>query len=74
MPPPRVFMQELHEPRIAKALAKANKVAESSKETTLPAESISESPEAMVVHSNWHTPFMIYLRTRGLPDNKDECE
>ena len=28
--PPGVFMQELHEPTIAKALAQANKVAESS--------------------------------------------
>jgi hypothetical protein len=28
--PTRVFLQELHEPSIAKALAKVNKVAESS--------------------------------------------
>jgi hypothetical protein len=34
-------MQEFHEPSTAKALAKVNKAAKSSKETTLPAESIS---------------------------------
>jgi hypothetical protein len=67
-------MQELHERSIAKALAKANKVTESSKETTPPAESIFESPEAMEVHSDWRTTFMIYLRTGGLPDDKDKRE
>jgi hypothetical protein len=43
MVPPGVFMQELHEPGIIKALAKANKLVESSKETLPPIESISES-------------------------------
>jgi ribonuclease HI len=72
--PAGVFMQEFHEPSIAKALAKANKAAESSQEITPPAESISESPEVMEVHSDWRTLFLIYLRTRGLPDDKDERE
>jgi hypothetical protein len=36
---------------ITKALAKANKAAESSLETMSSAESISESPEVMKVHS-----------------------
>jgi hypothetical protein len=67
-------MQELHERSIAKALAKANKATESSKETTPPAESIFESPEAMEVHSDWRMAFMIYLRTGGLPDDKDKRE
>ena len=67
-------MQELHEPSVAKALAKANKAAKSSKETMLPVESISESPEAMEVHSDLRTPFMIYLRTGGLPNDNDERE
>jgi hypothetical protein len=57
--PPAVFMQELHESTIAKALAKANKAVESSQETTSHVESISESPEVMEVNSDWHTPFMI---------------
>jgi hypothetical protein len=57
--PPAVFMQELHESTIPKALAKANKAAESSQETTSHVESISESPEVMEVNSDWHTPFMI---------------
>jgi hypothetical protein len=49
---PRVFMQELHEPSITKALAKARKVIESSRETTLPIVSISESPEGKEIHSD----------------------
>jgi hypothetical protein len=67
-------MQEFHEPSISKALAKANKVVESSQETTPPTESISESLGVMEVHSYWHTSFMIYLKTWGLPNDKDECE
>jgi hypothetical protein len=74
MVPPGIFMQELHEPSINKALAKANKAAESSQETTPPIESISESPEVMKIHSDWRTPFTIYLRTSGLPEDKDERE
>jgi hypothetical protein len=49
MVPPGVFIQELHEPSITKALAKASKVAESSQETTLPVEGISESSEVMKI-------------------------
>jgi hypothetical protein len=65
---------EAHEPTISKALAKANKVAESSQETPPPLDGITESPEVMEIHSDWHNPFMIYLRTGGLPDDKVECE
>jgi hypothetical protein len=67
-------MQELHEPSITEALTKANKAGESSTETTPLDESISESPEVMEVHLDWRTPFMIYLRTGGLPEDKDEHE
>jgi hypothetical protein len=74
MVPPEVFMQELHEPSITKALAKASKVVESSQETMPPIESTSESPEIMKIHSNWRTPFMIYLRMGGLPEDKYERE
>jgi hypothetical protein len=70
--PPRVFMQEIHESSITKALAKANKAVESCQETTPPTESISESPKVIEVHSNWCTLFMIYLRIGSLPDDKDE--
>jgi hypothetical protein len=49
MVPPGVFIQELHEPSTTKALAKASKVAESSQETTLPVEGISESSEVMKI-------------------------
>jgi hypothetical protein len=45
-------MQELHEPSITKALAKASKEAETSHETMPPIESISESPEVMKIHSD----------------------
>jgi hypothetical protein len=45
-------MQELHEPSITKALAKASKVAESSQETMPPVKSIFESPKVMEVHSD----------------------
>jgi hypothetical protein len=69
-----VFMQELHEPSINKALSKANKAAESAEETTPLDEGLFESPNVMTIHSNWRTLFMIYLRIGGLPDNKDEHE
>jgi hypothetical protein len=65
-------MQELHEPSIMKALAKANKAAKSSQETSPLIESIFESPDVMVIHSDWHIPFLIYLRTGGLTEDKDE--
>jgi ribonuclease HI len=74
MVPPWVFMHELHELSITKVLAKASKAVESSQETSLPIDSISESPEVMEIHSDWHTPFMIYLRIGGLPEHKDERE
>jgi hypothetical protein len=66
MVPTRVFLQKLHEPTISKALAKANKAVESSQETLPPLNSITESPEVMEIHSDWRTPFMIYLKTGGL--------
>jgi hypothetical protein len=65
-------MQELHEPSITKALAKGSKATESSHKTSSPIESIFESPEVMEIHSDWHTSFMIYLRTGGLPEDKDK--
>jgi hypothetical protein len=51
MVPTGVLLQKLHKSTMSKALAKANKAAESSK--------------AMEIYSDWHTPFMIYLRTGG---------
>jgi hypothetical protein len=65
-------MQELHEPSIAKALAKASTTAKSSQERPPPTESLSERHEVMEIHSDWRTPFMIYLSIRGLPEDKDE--
>jgi hypothetical protein len=47
-----VFLQELHEPTISKALTKANKVVESSPETPPPPDSIIESLEVMEIHSD----------------------
>jgi hypothetical protein len=67
-------MHEIHEPSITKALAKARKAVDSSQETSSPTERRFESPKVMEIHSNWHTPFIIYLRTGGLPEDKDECE
>jgi hypothetical protein len=72
--PTRVFLWELHEPSIANGLDKINKGAESSQEAPPPSESIIESPEVMEIHSNWRTPFMVYLRIGGLPKDKVECE
>jgi hypothetical protein len=69
-----IFMQEHHESSITKALAKASKTTESSQETTPLVQSITESPEVMEIHSDWCTPFMTYLRTGGLPEDKDEHE
>jgi hypothetical protein len=45
-----VFLQELHEPTISKALAKANKVAESSQETPPLLDRITKSLEVMEIH------------------------
>jgi hypothetical protein len=70
--PPGVFMQELHEPSIAKVFAKASKAVESSQEIPSSIEGISESPEVMEIHSDWRTTFMIYLRIGGLPEDKDK--
>jgi hypothetical protein len=47
MVPTGVFLQELHEPSISKALAKATKAANSSQETPPPSENVPEC----------HTPF-----------------
>jgi hypothetical protein len=69
-----VFLQELHEPSIVKALAKANKAIEPSKETLPPNEGITESPEVIEIHSDWCTPFMVYLKTTGLPEDKVKWE
>jgi hypothetical protein len=74
MVPTWVFLQELHEPRISRAIAKASKAAESSQEVPPPNESISESHEVMEIHSDWHTLFMMYLRIGGLPEDKVEHE
>jgi hypothetical protein len=45
-----VFLRKLHEPTISKALAKANKAAESSQVTLPSLNSITESPEVMEIH------------------------
>jgi hypothetical protein len=47
MVPTGVFLHELPEPSIVKALAKANKVAESSQETLSLNEGIAESPKVI---------------------------
>jgi hypothetical protein len=49
-------------------------VAESSWETPPPSDGITESLEVMKIHSDWRTPFMIYLRIGGLLEEKVECE
>jgi hypothetical protein len=43
-------------------------------ETPPPIKSKTESPEVMEMYSNWHTPFMIYFRTGGLPEDNVEWE
>jgi hypothetical protein len=40
-------------------------MAKSSQETPPPSKNITESPEVMEIHSDWHTPFTIYFRTRA---------
>jgi hypothetical protein len=70
MVPTRVFLHELHELSILKALGKATKMVKSSQETPPPSENIIESPEVMEIHSDWRTPFMIYFKTGGLPEDK----
>jgi hypothetical protein len=72
MVPVGVFLQELQKPSNSKALTKTSKAAESSQETPPPIESIYESPDVMESDSEWHTPFMIHLRTGGLPEEKNK--
>jgi hypothetical protein len=67
MVPTGVFLQELCEPSISKALAKTTKVAESSQETPPPSENIE-------IYSDWRISLMIYLRTGGLLEEKVERE
>jgi hypothetical protein len=74
MVPPGVFMQELHEPSINKAISKSNKTVESIDGTAAPADDKSNSSDIMMVDSDWRTPFMIYLKTGGFPEDKDERE
>jgi hypothetical protein len=70
MVPTGIFLQELHEPCISKALAMTTKMVESSQETPPPSENITESPEVMEIHSDWCTPFMIHFRIWGLLEDK----
>jgi hypothetical protein len=74
MVPTGVFLQKLHEPTIARALAKANKAVESSQETPPPLSILTESPEVMEIHSDWRTSFIIYLIIGGLLEDKVKCE
>jgi hypothetical protein len=76
MVPTWIFLQKLHEPTISKTVAKANKAAESSQETPTPPppDSIAESFKVMEIHSDWRTPFMIYLRIGSLLEDKVDCE
>jgi hypothetical protein len=45
-------------------------VAESSQETPPPTETITELLKVMEIHLDWRTPFIVYLRIGGLPDDK----
>jgi hypothetical protein len=74
MVPTVVFLYELHEPSISKALAKVAKAAKSSQENPPPYESTNETPEVMEIHSDRRTLFMTFLRTRGLPEDKADRE
>jgi hypothetical protein len=72
--PPVVFMQELHEPSISKTLFKAIKDAESVEGVAPSNDNEPESPNVMIVRLNWCTPFMMYLKTGDLHEDKDERE
>jgi hypothetical protein len=72
--PTWVFLQELHEPSISKALAKATKAAQSSQQTLPTKENITKSPEVMEIYSDCCTSLMIYLRTGGLLEDMVDCE
>jgi hypothetical protein len=52
MIPTGIFLQELHEPTISKALVKANKAVKSSQETLPPPDNITESHAVMEIHSD----------------------
>jgi hypothetical protein len=65
-------MQELLERSVTMVLAKANKVAESSQGIPPLTESISKSPGVIEIQSDWHTLFMIHLKTGGLLEDKDQ--
>jgi hypothetical protein len=67
-----VFMQELHEPSNSKALSKPSKTVESIEDATLPNGNKLKSSDVTMVHSNWCTLFMIYLKTYDIPKDKDK--
>jgi hypothetical protein len=71
---PGVFMQELHELSISRVLSKVVKAVKSIEEATQPTDDKPESSNVMTVHLDWCILFMIYLKTRGLHENKDEQE
>jgi hypothetical protein len=43
-------------------------------ETPPPIESTTESLEVMEIHLDWHTLFMIYFMTGGMPEDKVDRE
>jgi hypothetical protein len=55
-------------------LYKASKATEFIDYTITPADDMPDSSNVMMVHSDWCTLFMIYLKTGGLPEDKDERE
>jgi hypothetical protein len=69
-----VFMQELHKPSISMALSEASKAAMSIELTPPTSDNKPESSDVMIIHSDWRTPFMIYVKTGGLPKDKEERE
>jgi hypothetical protein len=74
MVPTWVFLQELHELSISKALEKAIKAAKSSQEAPPSTKSITESSEVMEIHLDWRTLFIVYLRTGSLLEDKVDRE
>jgi hypothetical protein len=58
--PPGVFMQDLHEPSISKALFNFNKASKSVDDTMTRADDNADSSKDMVIDFDRHPPFMIY--------------
>ena len=71
--PPGVFLHTLDRPSIKKEIVRLLGEAEPGATDSLQPSSVQSAPsEVMVISSDWRTPFVNYMQTGVLPEDKDE--